>query len=88
MSMDLVGKEENHFLILYYEMTYDYGKNIIDKEHEEKDYKDWLNSHKRPDRRLMNIIRHPDMDRNILIHYFESTPLGDIKSLSDIEGFS
>ena len=83
MSMEIKPTEK--FIIHHYTF------HIEDDEHFERDnnykYADWLKYHCKT-QRLVNIIRHPDMDRNILIHYFESTPLGDIKSLSDIEGFS
>jgi hypothetical protein len=41
-----------------------------EKHYEEKDYADWLNKQLGMYPRLVNVVRHPDMNRNILIHYF------------------
>ena len=87
MSMELKGNEE--YIIHYYECkpeieTHpDLEDSKFDKE--KLKYEDWLNRFINYKYKLVNVVRHPDMSRNILIHYFTTKPFGDIPSLSEIE---
>ena len=75
MSLEL--KDDERFYIEYYEGLYSpYVEDSHSdgeykrKHYEEKVYADWLNEQLGIYIRLLNVIRHPDMNRNILIHYF------------------
>ena len=75
MSMELKENERCH--IEYYEefnspyIKDSYSDDEYKRRHyEEKVYADWLNKQLGMYLRLVNVARHPDMNRNILIHYF------------------
>jgi hypothetical protein len=75
MSMELktinnkIYKDEVGYYIEYYEPSnqIDFKETFLT---EEKKYENWLKIFKKSGYRLVNIIRHPDMNQNILIHYF------------------
>ena len=65
MSMEL--KENEEYIIQYYEFIPD--SEYLDSRELEK-YQDWLNGYRKMNCKLVNIVRHPNMTRNTLIHYF------------------
>jgi len=67
MSMEL--KHDERFHIYYYGITESEPPESFMYQ-ESRHYSVWLEKNSANDRRLVNVIRHPDMSKNVLIHYF------------------
>ena len=68
MSMELKPRE--HYVLQYYEFKTEDEVDADEFYNEQGKYEDWLNGYRKIHYKLVNIVRHPDMSRNVLIHYF------------------